>query len=337
MTNRRKYLLLGLLSLGFATVGSAQMLINGAGATFPQPIYTKWFDAYARIDPSVRFNYQGIGSGGGQKQILAQTVDFGASDGPMSDANLAKAHSTLWHIPTVAGAVVVTYNLPGSPKLKLDGPTVADIFLGKVTRWNDPAITAQNPGVDLPGEDILVVHRSDGSGTSYIFTDYLSSVSSEWKERVGKDTSVKWPTGLGGKGNPGVAGQVKQSPGSIGYVELAYAIENRLPYADMKNSSGNYIAPTIASVTAALATADIPDDFRFSMVNPPGADAYPIAGATWLLVYAHQNDAVKGRKLVEFLRWAFTDGEKMAADLRYAPLPANVERRVLQRVADLTY
>jgi phosphate transport system substrate-binding protein len=330
--------LLALALSGFlTTVASAQMLINGAGATFPQPIYTKWFDAYSKVDPSVRFNYQGIGSGGGQKQILSETVDFGASDGPMSDENLAKAPRTLWHIPTVAGAVVVSYNLPGDPKLKLDGTTLANIYLGKITKWNDPAIAGQNPDVSLPAQDITVVHRSDGSGTSYIFTDYLSSVSGEWKDKVGKNTSVNWPTGLGGKGNAGVAGQVKQSPGAIGYVELAYAIQNKLPYADMKNASGNYITPSIDSVTAALATATIPDDFRFSMVNPPGSDAYPIAGATWLLVYAQQKNHAKGEKLVQFLRWAFTDGEKMAADLLYAPLPANVQERVLSRIAEIKY
>jgi phosphate transport system substrate-binding protein len=315
----------------------AQILINGAGATFPQPIYTKWFDAYAKVDPSVRFNYQGIGSGGGQKQILAETVDFGASDGPMSDENLAKAPRTLWHIPTVAGAVVVSYNLPGDPALKLDGPTLADIFLGKITKWNDPAITGQNQGVNLPDKDIVVVHRSDGSGTSYIFTDYLSSVSSEWAAKVGKNTAVNWPVGLGGKGNPGVAGQVKQTPGAIGYVELAYARQNKLPYADMKNSAGKYVTASLESVTAALASAKIPDDFRFSMVNPPGADAYPIAGTTWLLVYEQQKDAEKGKKLVEFLKWAYNDGEKMAATLDYSPLPPNVQERVLARINAIKY
>ncbi len=332
----KKLLILALTGV-LATVASAQMLINGAGATFPQPIYTKWFDEYSKVDTSVRFNYQGIGSGGGQKQILSETVDFGASDGPMSDENLAKAPRTLWHIPTVAGAVVVSYNLPGNPKLKLDGATLANIYLGKITKWNDPAITAQNSGVDLPAQDIVVVHRSDGSGTSYIFTDYLSNVSSEWKEKVGKNTSVNWPAGLGGKGNAGVAGQVKQSPGAIGYVELAYAKQNSLPYADMKNFSGAYITPSIESVVEALATATIPADFRFSMVNPPGAKAYPIAGATWLLVYQQQKDAAKGKKLVEFLKWAFTDGEKMAASLDYAPLPANVQDRVLKQIALISY
>ena len=316
--------------------GSA-MLINGAGATFPYPIYSKWFDEYTRVDPSVRFNYQSIGSGGGQKQILAETVDFGASDGPMSDENLSKAPGKILHIPTVAGAVVVTYNLPDNPNLKLDGPTLADIFQGKITKWNDKRIADLNPGVNLPGSDLVVVHRSDGSGTSYIFTDYLSSVSKSWGDEVGKNTSVKWPTGLGAKGNEGVAGQVKQLPGTIGYVELAYAHQNKLPFADLKNSSGNFITPSLDSVTEALATATIPDDFRFSMVNPPGAKAYPISGATWLLVYENQKDAAKGKKLVEFLKWAVNKGEAMAATLDYAPLPANVQERVLERISTIKY
>ena len=333
----KKIIIAGLTGLLAVTGASAQMLINGAGATFPYPIYSKWFNEYAKVDPSVRFNYQSIGSGGGQKQILSETVDFGASDGPMTDASLAKAPSKLLHIPTVAGADVVSYNLPGNPKLKLDGPTVAGIFLGKILKWNDPAITSQNPGVSVPDQDILVVHRSDGSGTTYIFTDYMCSVSSEWKDKVGKGTSVNWPVGLGGKGNEGVSGQVKQSPGAIGYIELAYAKQNKLPYADIKNSSGKYIAASIESVTAALATAQIPDDFRFSMVNPPGADAYPIAGTTWLLVYAQQKDAAKGAKLVQFLKWAFSEGEKMAAVLDYAPLPENVQARVLKRIDEIKY
>jgi phosphate transport system substrate-binding protein len=260
------------------------MLINGAGATFPYPIYSKWFDEYVKVDSSVRFNYQSIGSGGGQKQILAETVDFGASDGPMSDANLAKAPRRLLHIPTVAGADVLTYNLPGNPQLKVDGPTIVDIFMGKITKWNDPRLAQQNPGVKLPDDDIIVVHRSDGSGTTFIWVDYLSSVSKEWESKVGRGTSVNWPAGLGGKGNEGVAGQVKQLPGAVGYVELAYAVQNKLPCAHVKNSAGNYVAPTLDSITEALATAKIPEDFRFSMVNPPGDKAYPIAGCTWLLV-----------------------------------------------------
>ena len=316
---------------------SAQMLINGAGATFPYPIYSKWFDEYAKVDPSVRFNYQSIGSGGGQKQILAQTVDFGASDGPMSDENLAKAPGKILRIPTVAGADVLTYNLPGSPKLKFDGPTIVDIFMGKIAKWNDPKIQAQNPGVKLPDTEIVVVHRSDGSGTTYIWVDYLSSVSKEWETKVGRGTSVQWPAGLGGKGNEGVAGQVKQLPGTVGYVELAYAKQNKLPYADVKNAAGKYITPSIQSITEALAAAKIPDDFRFSMVNPPGEEAYPIAGATWLLVYEQQKDATKGKKLVEFLNWAITQGEGMTSALDYAALPENLQKRVLERIKTIRY
>jgi phosphate transport system substrate-binding protein len=319
------------------TFAKGQMLINGAGATFPYPLYSKWFDEYAKIDPSVRFNYQSIGSGGGQKQILAQTVDFGASDGPMSDENLAKAPGKILHLPTVAGAVVLTYHLPGDPKLKLDGPTIADIFLGKITKWNDKRLAALNPEVKLPDSDLVVVHRSDGSGTSYIFTDFLSNVSPEWEKTVGRSTSVKWPTGLGAKGNEGVAGQVKQLPGTLGYVELAYAHQNKLKFADIKNAAGNFVEPSIGSVTEALASAKVPDDFRFSMVNPPGEKAYPIAGATWLLVYQQQKDATKGKKLVEFLNWALTNGEGMAQALDYAPLPESLQQRVLERIKTIQY
>ena len=316
---------------------SAQMLINGAGATFPYPIYSKWFNEYAKVDPSVRFNYQSIGSGGGQKQILEQTVDFGASDGPMSDQNLAKAKGKILHIPTVAGADVLTFNLPGVSHLKIDGATIADIFLGRITKWNDRRIAEHNPGVKLPNTDIIVVHRSDGSGTTYIWVDYLSSVSKDWETKVGRGTSVKWPTGLGGKGNEGVAGQIKQLPGAVGYVELAYAKQNKLPYASVKNAAGNYVEATIESITEALATANIPDDFRFSMVNPPGEKAYPISGATWLLVYEQQRDAAKGKKLVEFLNWAATKGESMASSLDYAPLPENVQQRILERIKTIKY
>jgi phosphate transport system substrate-binding protein len=336
-------LLLGGGCLFAAQTGAqAQLLINGAGATFPYPIYSKWFDEYAKVDPSVRFNYQSIGSGGGQKQITAQTVDFGASDGPMTDENLAKAPGKILHIPTVAGADVITYNLtnlPGNPKLKLDGEAIANIYLGNITKWNDPKIAALNPGVELPDLPMVVVHRSDGSGTTFIFTDYLSSVSPVWADSVGKGTSVKWPAsvGVGAKGNEGVAGQVKQLSGAIGYVELIYAKQNQMPYADVKNAAGNFITPTIESVTAALATAKIPDDFRFSMVNPPGNTAYPIAGTTWLLVYEKQKDATKGKKLVEFLNWAITKGEGMAATLDYASLPDSVQQRVLDRIKTIKY
>jgi phosphate transport system substrate-binding protein len=311
------------------------MMINGAGATFPYPIYSKWFDEYAKVDPSVRFNYQSIGSGGGQKQILAQTVDFGASDGPMSDENLSKATGKIFHIPTVAGAVVLTYNLSGNLALKLDGETIAGIYLGKIKKWNDPKLVALNAGTNLPDQEIVLVHRSDGSGTTFIFTDYLSKVSPEWKSKVGNNTSVNWPAGIGGKGNEGVSGQVKQIPGAIGYVELIYAIQNKMPYAEVKNSAGQFIKPTIESVTAALATAEVPDDFRFSMTNASGKEAYPIAGATWLLVYQQQKDAAKGKKLVQFLKWAMNDGEKLAKDLDYAPLPEIVQQRVLKRIDEI--
>jgi phosphate transport system substrate-binding protein len=320
------------IALGLSANVSAQMMINGAGATFPYPIYSKWFDEYTKVDPSVRFNYQSIGSGGGQKQIMAQTVDFGASDGPMSDENLSKAPGKLLHIPTVAGAVVIVSNLPGNPSLKLDGDTIAAIYLGEITKWNDPKLTALNPGVKLPDQDIVVVHRSDGSGTTFIFTDYLSKISPEWKQKVGNNTSVNWPAGIGGKGNEGVSGQVKQTPGAIGYVELIYAIQNKMSYAEVKNSAGELVKPTIESVTAALGTAEIPDDFRFSMTNAPGKEAYPISGATWLLVYEQQKDAAKGKKLVDFLKWAATKGEAMAKSLDYAPLPDNVQQRVLKRI-----
>jgi phosphate transport system substrate-binding protein len=311
---------------------SAQMLINGAGATFPYPLYSKWFYEYAKVDPSVRFNYQSIGSGAGQKQILAHTVDFGASDGPMSDESLAKAPAKILHIPTVAGAVVITYNLPGASDLKLDSETLGGIFLGKITKWNDAHLVRLNPSLKGNGGDIVVVHRSDGSGTSYVFTDYLSKVNPQWEKRVGRNTSVRWPTGLGAKGNEGVAGQIKQLQGSIGYVELIYARQNKLPMASLKNEAGSFVQPSLEAVTLALASAEVPEDFRFSMVNPPGAGAYPIAGVTWLLVYQEQTDAAKGKKLVQFLNWALTDGQKMAGELDYASLPDALRTRVLERV-----
>src|SRR5260370_4357127 len=326
-----------LLLVGVSATASAQMMINGAGATFPYPIYSKWFDEYAKVDPSVRFNYQSIGSGGGQKQILAQTVDFGASDGPMSDDNLAKAPGKILHIPTVAGAVVITYNLSGNPAVKFDGDTIAGIFLGQIKKWNDSKLTTLNPGAKLPDQDIVVVHRSDGSGKTFIFTDYLSKISSEWKSKAGNNTSVNWPTRIGGKGNEGVSGQVKQTPGAIGYVELIYAIQNKMPYADVKNAAGEFVKATVDSVTAALATAQIPDDFRFSMTNAPGKEAYPIAGATWLLVYQQQKDPTKRKKLVEFLKWSMTKGEAIAKTLDYAPLPENVQQRVLKRIDQIKY
>jgi phosphate transport system substrate-binding protein len=323
--------------LAAQTGAFGEMLINGAGATFPNPLYQKWFDQYSKVDASVKFNYQAIGSGGGQKQITAETVDFGASDGPMSDENLAKAPGKILHLPTVAGAVAVTYNLEGTPKLKFDGATLAGIFLGKITKWNDKRIADLNPGVKLPAIDLVVVHRSDGSGTSFIFTDFLSTVSKDWETGVGRNTAVKWPVGLGAKGSEGVAGQVKQLPGTIGYVEMAYAHQNKLPSAEIKNAAGNFVTPSVESVTEALATARVPDDFRFSMVNPPGEKAYPIAGATWLLVYEKQKDAAKGQKLVEFFKWSLSEGEAQAAALDYAPLPKELQARVLERVKSIKY
>jgi phosphate transport system substrate-binding protein len=316
---------------------AAQMLIKGAGATFPNLIYQKWSSEYSKLESSVQINYSSVGSGAGQAQITAQTVDFGASDGPMSDENLAKTPGKILHIPTVAGADVATYNLPGNPALKLDGPTLADIFLGKITKWNDAKISNQNPGVKLPDTDLQVVHRSDSSGTTYIWVDYLSSVSKEWETKVGRGTAVNWPAGLGAKGNEGVTGLVKQTPGAIGYVELIYAKQNKLPYAAVKNTHGEYVAASMESVGKALGTANIPEDFRFSMVNPPGEGAYPIAGTTWLLVYEQQKDAAKGKKLVEFLNWALTKGQAFAPALDYAPLPEELQKRVLERIKTIKY
>jgi len=321
-----------------AADGGAADQINGAGATFPYPIYSKWFDEYAKIEPGLRFNYQSIGSGGGIRQITERTVDFGATDGPMTDDQLKKAGDLL-HIPTVLGAVAATYNLPGSPKLRFTPDVVADIFLGKITKWNDDRIRAVNAEASLPNQPIVIVHRSDGSGTTYIWVDYLSKVSPEWEQKVGRGTSVKWPVGLGGKGNEGVAGQVKNTPGSLGYVELAYAVTNKLPVAQIRNQAGKFIEPTIESTTAAAAGAakNMPADFRVSLTNAPGDKAYPVASFTWLLVYRDQPDQVKGRALVKFLWWAAHDGQKYASDLLYAPLPAEVVKQIEEKVKTITY
>lgn len=336
-----------LLSLALATVGAtltaaptvrAQQSLTGAGATFPNPIYSKWFSDYKKVEPSVAFNYQPIGSGGGQKQISEGTVDFGASDGPMSDESLAKAPGKILHIPTVAGAVAITYNLPGVSDLKLDGPTIAQIYLGKITKWNDAAIAKQNSGVKLPDTAVAVIHRAEGSGTTYIFTDYLAAVSPDWKSTVGApNPSPKWPTGGGAKGNDGVASMAQKVAGSIGYVELIYAAQNKLPVAQVKNADGAYLKPTLEGITAATATATIPEDFRFSMVNAPGKTSYPISGVTWLLVYEQQKDAAKGKALVGFLKWALTEGEKEVKALDYAPLPEEVQKRVLDRINTIKY
>jgi len=313
--------------------------LTGAGATFPYPLYSKWFDVYQQ-KTGVKINYQSIGSGGGIQQITQRTVDFGASDAPMTDEQLAAAPGPLLHIPTVIGAVVVTYNVPGlGPGLKLTPEALAGIFLGEVQKWNDPRIAQNNPGMGLPATDIAVVHRSDGSGTTNIFTDYLSAVSAAWKSRVGKGTSVDWPVGLGGKGNEGVAGQVQQTPGAIGYVELAYAVQNKLPVATLKNQAGELVDPTVESTTAAAAgaAASMPDDLRVSIVNAPGPRSYPIAGFTYLLVYREQADAAKGKTLVDFLWWALHDGEAFARDLLYAPLPAEVVRKAEAKIKSITF
>ncbi len=334
----RKILAL-MIVLGMAGVALASpVLINGAGATFPYPIYSKWFNVYSKTNPEVQFNYQSIGSGGGIKQITALTVDFGATDGPMTPEQLAEAPGRIYHIPMVMGAVAVIYNLEGVDKgLKLTPDVLADIFLGKIKTWNDPRISEANPGVQFPNAEIVVVHRSDGSGTSFIFTDYLSSVSSEWKGKVGKGTSVNWPTGLGGKGNEGVAGVAKQTPGSIAYVELAYAERNNLSYAFLKNQSGNFIEPSLDGTSKAAEGVPMPEDFRVSIVNSPNPEAYPISGFTWLLIYKDMNDPVKGKAIVGFIKWAIHEGQEYTKDLLYAPLPAEVVQLIEKKLEHVKY
>jgi phosphate transport system substrate-binding protein len=326
----------GALAAGTTRPAAAQDL-NGAGATFPAPLYSKWFTDYA-AKTGVKINYQPLGSGAGVRQFTEGTVDFDASDAPMSDEEMAKLKSPALHIPTVLGAVVIAYNVPEITKtLNLTGPILADIYLGKITKWNAREIAAVNRGVVLPNKDILVVHRSDGSGTTYIFTDYLSNISPMWSTGPGKAKDVQWPVGLGGKGNDGVAGQVKQIPGAIGYVELAYARQNKLSFASLKNAAGKFVVPTIESMTEAAAAtgAKLPPntDFRVSIVNAAAANAYPIASFTYLLVYETQTDAAKGKKLVDFIKWAIHDGEKDAAALDYGPLPKSVIAMLDKRLA----
>ncbi|MEO8088869.1 MAG: phosphate ABC transporter substrate-binding protein PstS [Gemmatimonadales bacterium] len=321
---------------GAAPNRSGGPVLTGAGATFPAPLYTKWFDAYAK-QTGVRINYQSIGSGGGIRQFIEGTVDFGATDGPMTDEQIAAVKDNVLHVPTVLGAVSVTYNLPASGKTELsfDGGLLADIFLGRITRWNDRRIAALNPGVALPAEDIIVVHRSDGSGTTFIFTDYLSKVSPTWNRQVGRATSVNWPMGLGGKGNEGVTQQVKQSPGSIGYVELIYAISNGLPSAQLRNAAGVLVQPTLKSVAAAAAGAKLPPatDFRVSIANAPGPDSYPISSFTWLLIRKEDPDTARARTIHQFVAWMLEPpGQRMAADLHYAPLPVPLIELVRQKV-----
>ena len=311
--------------------------LTGAGATFPYPIYSRWISQYA-AKTGVKVNYQNIGSGGGIKQLSEETVDFGASDAPMSDSDMAKAKGgAVYHIPTVVGVVGIGYNVPGlTQPLKLTGPVLADIYLGKIKRWNDSRIAGLNPGVTLPAADILVVHRTEGSGTTFIFSDYLSSVSPAWKAGPGKGKELNWPTGLGAKGNEGVAGQVKQTPGAIGYIELAYITQNKITAAELQNASGKFVAPSAASATAAAAAAvekfPASTDYRVSIVNSPGADTYPITSFTWLLVYQHMADAAKAKKLADFIRWSLTDGQKDVSSLDYAPLPQALVPRLTARI-----
>jgi len=308
--------------------------LNGAGATFPYPMYSKWFSEYNKLHSDIQFNYQSIGSGGGIRQVLAGTVDFGATDGPMTDEQLGQAKSKILHIPTVLGADVPAYNIPGvSEELKFTPEVLANIFLGKITSWNDAAIAKANPGVNLPNQPVIVIHRSDGSGTTYIWTDYLSKVSTDWKNQVGKGTSVKWPVGLGGKGNEGVAGMIRQMQGSIGYVELIYAVNNHIAYGSVKNAGGQFVKASLESVTAAAASVkSMPADFRVSITNAPGKDAYPIASFTWLLIPTPSKDRAKGKIIADFLNWMVEDGQKMTADLSYAPLPEGVEAKVKETI-----
>ncbi len=338
----RLFLASALFLAVFAGMGCAQQKLNGAGATFPYVIYSKWFDVYNQ-KTGIQFNYQSIGSGGGIKQVIEGTVDFGASDAPMTEKQMQqvkeKQGTEILHIPTVMGAVVVTYNLPGVKKgLKITPEVLSGIYLGTITKWNDSKITSDNKGIKLPNEAIFVTHRSDGSGTTNIFTGYLSKVSDTWQKKVGQGTAVNWPVGLGGKGNEGVAGLVKQTEGSIGYVELAYAEKNALPYAALKNKAGNFVMPTFDAVSAAAAgfIKDMPEDLRVEITNADGKESYPISGFTWLLVYQNMKDKSKAKAIVDFLNWAVTDGEKYAKDLYYAPLPKEVVKLDQKKISQIS-
>ena len=327
-----------LTAIAIATIGAwipllAQTLqINGAGATFPYPIYSKWFSEYNKLHPNIQVNYQSIGSGGGIQQLSHETVFFGATDGPMTDEQLKAAPGPIMHFPTVLGADVPVYNIPGvSAELKFTGPILADIYLGKIAKWNDPAIVKVNPGVTLPATDITVVHRAEGSGTTYIWVDYLAKVSPEWKTKVGVATSVNWQVGIGGKGNEGVAGLVTQTPGSIGYVELIYALQNKISFGTVQNAAGEFVKANLQTVTAAAAgaAANMPADFRVSITNAPGKGVYPISSFTWLLFYQSPKDKTQAKTMIDFMKWALADGQKYCADLGYAPLPAGVVKMEL--------
>lgn len=324
--------------LATAAISAQTVQINGAGATFPYPIYSKWFAEYNRLNPNVQINYQSLGSGAGIRQLTSKTVFFGASDQPMTPEQMQAAPGRVVHLPTVLGAVVPVYNIPGvTQELKFTGPVLADIFLGKITKWNDPAIASLNQGVKLPAADIVVVHRSEGSGTTYIWVDYLSKVSPEFRKTVGVAASVKWPTGVGSKGNEGIAGMVSQTPGALGYIELLWALQNKIAFGAVQNSSGAFLRASVESVTAAAAAAvaAMPADFRVSITNPPGKDAYPIASFTWLLVYENPDNKPQAKIMMEFMKWALTDGQKFAKELGYAPLPqalVDLELKALQRI-----
>jgi phosphate transport system substrate-binding protein len=335
-------LLAVLLCLALVVGAQSALLINGAGATFPYPIYSKWFDVYHQKYPNIQFNYQSVGSGAGIKQVMEGTVDFGASDGPMSDEQMKafqdKRGTQVLHFPTVIGAAVPTYNIQGvTASLNFTPEALAGIFLGKITKWNDPAIAGANSGVKLPANDIVVVHRSDGSGTTYMWTDYLSKVSDEWKNKVSKNTSVNWPVGLGGKGNEGVTGLVKQTPNAIGYVELIYALQNKIPYGTVKNAAGSFVKADVASVSAAAAGAvkEMPADFRVSITNAPGKGAYPISSFTWLLIPAKIQDTAKRDAIKGFLKWMLTDGQGYCEELSYAKLPKEVVERELKAINNI--
>jgi phosphate transport system substrate-binding protein len=337
----RRILLFNVALAAIFTVSVAcaqQVLINAGGATFPYPMYSKWFDVYHKKFPNIAINYASIGSGGGIAQVTAGTVDFGASDGPMSDAQIKefqeKRGAAILHFPTVLGADVPTYNIPGvTGSLNFTGEVLAGIFMGRITKWNDPEITKINPGVKLPSNNIVVVHRSDNSGTSYIWTDYLSKVSKEWEMKVGRGTGVNWPVGLGGKGNEGVSGSVQQTANSIGYVEIAYAIQNKMTYGKVKNAAGEFVLASLASVTAAAAgMKDMPEDFRVSITNPPGKGVYPISSFTWLLIPSKIADPSKKKAIKDFLVWMLGDGQKMTGALLYAPLPNAVVAKELKAI-----
>jgi len=332
---KKTFALIGALGIAAASTLAAEQ-INGAGATFPAPIYTKWFSEYNKLHKDVQINYQPLGSGAGVQQVTAKTVFFGASDAPMTDQQLSAAPSKILHFPTVLGGVVPIYNVPGvTQELKFSGPVLADIYLRKITKWSDPAIAKDNPGVKFPEADIAVVHRSEGSGTSFIWTDFLSKVSPDFKSRVGASPQPNWPTGLGQKGSDGVSGQVKQTPGAIGYVELVYAKQNNITYGAVQNASGKFLKASFDSVTAAAAGAakSMPADFRVSITNAPGADAYPISSFTWLLLYQDSPDKAQGKTMVDFVKWALTDGQKYCKDLGFAPLPKTVVDKELTQLA----